>query len=131
MLDSEMHITAIQNRVHSLAIEKGWWRDLNHLTDLIKKGGGDAKDVARITQLINAEKHLHVITEIAESVEADRNNILASDHLTDFTMEEEEHADVIIRELDRGAQRGLRTEEALKAKMDFNEGRAYRHDKSC
>ena len=125
-----MQIGQIQDRVNKLANEKGWWSDHDRLHNLLVKGGASAADLARLAQLINCEKQLLVITEIAEAVEADRNNIFQSDHLEDFSMEEEEHADVIIRELDRAKQRGLRTEEVLAAKMDYNEGRSIKHGKN-
>jgi NTP pyrophosphatase (non-canonical NTP hydrolase) len=53
-----------------------------------------------------------------------------SDHLPDFTGEEEEAADMLIRLLNYCAYRKLRIGQAIMAKMEFNESRPHKHGKN-
>ena len=50
-------------------------------------------------------------------------------HCPEFTSEEIELADLLIRAFDYAEAHNLRLLEAIIAKMDFNEGRPYKHGK--
>ena len=68
------------------------------------------------------------VTEDAELVEALRRpEPQMSEKIPEFTEEEEEWADAILRRLDYGAFRGLRIAEVLEAKMKYNRTRGHRH----
>jgi NTP pyrophosphatase (non-canonical NTP hydrolase) len=71
-----------------------------------------------------------MVTELAEALEAIRHGNPPSDHIPDFSGLEEELADCVIRILDMAQGQGLRVAEAIVAKMEFNETRAYKHGKA-
>lgn len=68
-------------------------------------------------------------SELSEALEFQRKGNPESDHIPGFSGVAEEVADVIIRVLDLCGGLGLDLEGALKAKMDFNESRPYKHGK--
>jgi len=75
--------------------------------------------------------------ELSETLEAVRKNIGPDEHIPEFTAEEAEIADVIIRLMNYATDRKLRLAEAIVAKNEFNrnrpdhskEGRAAEHGK--
>lgn len=77
--------------------------------------------------LVKSTKVMLVVTELSELVEGIRKPV--ESQLSDFTNEEEEIADAIIRLLDYSGQYNLRVGQAILAKMAFNEGRSYKHNK--
>lgn len=52
-------------------------------------------------------------------------------HLPEFTQEEVEAADTFIRLMDYAQEWGLRFAEAVVAKMEYNAGRPYKHNKGA
>ncbi len=67
------------------------------------------------------------VTELAEAMEAYRDGNPASEKIDGFTKVEEELVDTIIRILDLAGGMGYDIENALRAKMAYNETRPYRH----
>jgi NTP pyrophosphatase (non-canonical NTP hydrolase) len=65
--------------------------------------------------------------ELSEALESWRGGSLPSDHIPEFTGEEEEFADEILRIMLVSRALGMRTAEALFAKMTFNSNRPYKH----
>jgi NTP pyrophosphatase (non-canonical NTP hydrolase) len=72
-----------------------------------------------------------MVTEISEAIEGRRHGDPPSDKIPEFTAQEEELADTIIRIMDYATSRELRVAEALVAKMAYNEGRPYKHGKQA
>lgn len=70
-----------------------------------------------------------VHSELSEMLEANRKSIEADDKIPEFTGEEAEAADVIIRLLDMAGRYKWRLGEAITAKMLFNVTRPYKHGK--
>ena len=70
-----------------------------------------------------------IISEVSEACEGDRKD-LRDDKIPQFTMEEAEIADVIIRIFDYAAGCDLRVAEAIVHKMRYNLKRPYKHGKS-
>jgi NTP pyrophosphatase (non-canonical NTP hydrolase) len=66
-------------------------------------------------------------SELSEVLEAYRHGNPPSEKLPGFTSVEEELADVVIRVLDHAGARGHRVAEAVLAKMEYNEGRPFKH----
>ena len=93
---------------HSIAVNKGWWDELRNDGELI------------------ALMH----SELSEALEGLRHGNPPSEHIPEFTAVEEEMADLLIRVMDACAGRGWRLGKALVAKIEFNNGRAYRHGKN-
>jgi hypothetical protein len=77
------------------------------------------------------EKLMLTITELAEGYEGVRKNIghLPDEHCPEYTNEEIELADSIIRLLDLAEYRKLRLAGAVLCKMDYNATRPYKHNK--
>lgn len=99
----------LAENIHALHVAKGFYdepRTVSHLMGL-------------------------VMTELAEIVEDDRKFVSAtpSEKIPEFTKEEEEVADAVIRLLDFAGQRGLRIGSAILAKHAYNGTRPPLHGK--
>lgn len=68
-------------------------------------------------------------SELSEGLEAIRKDIDTSDHIPEFSGIEEELADVVIRVLDFADEYGLRIEEAIITKHNYNTTRPHKHGK--
>ncbi len=77
-----------------------------------------------------ASKVALVHSELSELLEANRKVIENDDKIPEFTGEEAEAADTIIRLLDMAGRYNWRLGEALVAKMLFNLSRPYKHGKA-
>lgn len=96
--------------IHDWAKRKGFWED-----------GRDRNDGEMIALMHS---------ELSEVLEGLRSDNPASEHIPEFSVVEEELADLIIRIMDTAAARGWRVGEAIAAKMEFNEGRPHKHGKA-
>lgn len=68
-------------------------------------------------------------SELSEMLEGVRKP-QQSEKLPEFTLEEEEAADLFIRLMDYCEGWGLKLPEAIEAKMEYNTGRPYKHGKA-
>ena len=94
-------------KAHATAIEKGWW-DENR---------SDGECIAL----------MH--SELSEALESQRHGSPPDEHIPEFTGEEVELGDAVIRIMDFGQAKGLRIAEAILAKMAFNQTRPHKHGK--
>jgi NTP pyrophosphatase (non-canonical NTP hydrolase) len=86
----------------------------------VERGFGDSLD--------NDDKALLLVhSEISEAVEALRHNNPPSKHIPEFNGVEEELADIVIRVCNYAYAKKFRLDEAVIAKMDFNDTREYQH----
>lgn len=118
------------DEIHDWAHRKGFWADQVWLAKLIKEGGGTIEDIDRLNLAFTAEKDMLVVTELAEAVEGYRCGNPPDDKVEEYTSEEAEMADTLIRLLDRAKARNLRLGEAVVAKMRYNETRTHKHGKA-
>ena len=68
-------------------------------------------------------------SELSEALEGIRRGNPKSEHIPKFTAEEEEIADLLIRVGDYSEGKKLRIEEAIIAKLAFNQTRPKKHGK--
>lgn len=68
-------------------------------------------------------------SEVSEMLEAVREDNPSSQKIQEFSLAEEEAADVAIRLMDLCQERGWRLPEAILAKFKYNETRPYKHGK--
>lgn len=120
-------INWLARQINVWANLKGFWDKPECIHDAIKD---NPQAAFWLDKAIRAQKMALVTTETSEQVEALRLPEKASEHIPDFTGEEEEVADQIIRLLDYCGQYNLRIGEAIIAKMAFNEQRPHRHGKA-
>lgn len=78
------------------------------------------------------EQHMLIVSEVAEMTEAVRKvEPMASKKIPEFTEEEEELADVLIRVFDYAGGHSLRLGEAVIEKLRYNQSRPFKHGKTC
>lgn len=118
--------------VHHTAVSKGWWKDREQLMKLAadfdsEHGYTDKNALLPFAEgAIKLSADMLTVTEIAEGVEGVRKG-LQDDKVPEYTMEEAEAADAIIRLMDKGKYFALRIAEALVAKARMNKGRGHKH----
>jgi NTP pyrophosphatase (non-canonical NTP hydrolase) len=111
-----MKIAEIQHIVHQTAVEHGWWENTTKANCPV------------------AEKIALMHSELSEALEEYRHGIMKPLY---FKTDEQgnpkpegiavELADCVIRILDLAGFMGWEIQEALILKMEYNEGRPYRH----
>lgn len=132
--DVKAALEFLQRSIHQTAVAKGWWNDHNKLKEAVRlyNEGYHASPESTIASnlpdvLFRTAKSMLCVSEIAEGVEALRNNDAPDDKLPQFPGQAVEMADDIIRQLDLAARFNLPVIDALIAKMEFNIKRAYMH----
>ena len=92
-------------------------------TRIAKEHGWIVKD----TPEDKAVKIVLMHSELSEALEAVRQGNPQSEKIPEFTLLEEELADVVLRIMNFGGQLGLRISEAIIAKDEYNNNRPYKH----
>jgi hypothetical protein len=126
-LEENMFITSfnvLAKRAYENARKKGWWDERDALIDLTREYAPELTIFAE--KAIAGMSVALVHSEISEALEGLREDSY-DDKIPEFTSEEAEYADAIIRIADRAAAKGLRVAEALVAKMKMNKTRSYKH----
>jgi NTP pyrophosphatase (non-canonical NTP hydrolase) len=95
----------IEERVHQVAVDKGWWDHERNDGEMI------------------ALMH----SELSEALEYLRHDNPPSDHIGAHSGAAEEMADCVIRIMDMGLARGWNVADAIIDKIRFNAEREYKH----
>lgn len=126
---------AIQTAVHQCAREKGWWDDFFAFQNIIDKGVDDMP-IEQQRYYRKAFSLIHDLSKIAlihseqgEVTEGLRHGNPPDQHIPEFTSEEIEDADTIIRIMDKSKRKGSNLALALVYKARFNDTRPYKHGK--
>jgi hypothetical protein len=116
--DLSRMVDSFKYACHACAVLHGFYDDAN-ASDQIP------------SRYIIADRLLLIITELGEGYEALRCNRahLPDEHCPEFTNEEVEVADAIIRLLDFAEFRKLRLGAAIVSKFYYNQTRPYKHGK--
>lgn len=101
-------LTDLQAQIYEAMDANGFWR-------------GDQDNFGQKTALVHSE--------LSEMLEANRKSTNSDDKIPEFTGEEAEAADTMIRLLDMAGRYNWRLAEAIVAKMLFNLSRPYKHGK--
>lgn len=123
---------SIQAEVHESAIDKGWWQDYTDL--LIAINRGDERNDMELLKTFQKSWQLSKIAlihaELSECVEGIRDKSNTPDqHCPEFSQQEIELADMVIRAMDLSEKFKWRLGLAIIAKKKFNKTRAYKHGK--
>ena len=101
-------ISELQQEIHETAKEKGWW--------------DEPREDGTCIALMHSE-----LSEALEVLRKPDGIAIFSKKCLGIHAVEEEFADVIIRILDFAEHKGMFIEEAILAKMEYNNSREYRH----
>lgn len=122
------HLNDLANLVHENSVNKGFWPTKSDST-----GPGEIDYAARNKGEMIALMHSE-LSELLEAVRHDgsarHEHKLVDIHCPEFTSEEIELADLIIRALDYAKGFKLRVGEAIIAKHKYNTTREYKHGKA-
>lgn len=99
-------LSQLQERAYAIAQSKGWWEQ--------------PREMGTLLALIHSE--------VSEALEACREGNPLSKKISG-SLFEEELADIVIRVMDLAESEGVDLEKAIQEKLDYNEGRSYRHGK--
>lgn len=108
-------ITELQAKIHQDNVTAGWWTNLVNGQDLAE----EARSNSRMGKALVAEKLCLIHSEVSESMEAARKNLM-DDKLPHRLGVEVELADAVIRILDLCGALKLDLAGAIAEKLEFN-----------
>lgn len=122
-----MNIDLLMARAHTNSVNHGFWDDYNFTLGVLK-----ARDIptGKYEVDVKLSKIALMMSELGEAVEGVRKPG-QDPACPNFTAEEIELADTIIRICDYAEAFNLKLEEAILSKMEYNETRPYKHGKSA
>ena len=119
-------INELAEHLHSIAKSKGFYDAEISLLSLPIDYDTKEKCQLAFDQASIARMH----SELSEAVEALRHGNPMSEKISQYTSEEEELADAMIRIMNYCSRKGYDIGGAIVAKSEYNEGRAYMHGKN-
>lgn len=132
-IEAERGLRFLQQRIHETAVSKGWWEPLQgqpHLKSLLNSSRLSEEEKRELLALGVRPKGTGIAlmhSELSEALENVRAGCPPDDKIPQYTGEEAELADVIIRILDHAAQENLDVIGAMFTKAAFNKTRPHMH----
>jgi NTP pyrophosphatase (non-canonical NTP hydrolase) len=120
---------AVAEEIEAWADRKGWNSDDPKTWDKGVKEFLGLKAMESLQAAYDVSKLGLMMTEVGEAIEGRRHGDPPSDKIPEFTSQEEELADCIVRIMHYAAHEKLRVAEALITKLQYNEDRPYKHGK--
>lgn len=114
-MNGHEEVNALVALCHGAAADAGWWQDPITGVDYL----AEVRSSSRFGKALAAEKMALIHSEVSESLEGLRKG-KPDEHCPEFTSEEVEMADAVIRIMDYAGARRLRLGAALVAKMAYN-----------
>lgn len=150
MTDIATFFNSLADEIHADVRRNGFWNTVHSVEQIADAAVATIRDdqlhlpKAEVRRLLveaaalardtaphnDSEKLMLVVTELAEVCEGLRHGNPKSDKIPEFNAAEEEYADAIIRILDHCAARNWRVGDAIVAKLAFNRGRPFKHNKA-
>lgn len=136
LIESAFHI--LLDEIHGNAVDHGFWEtapDGRVLVDLRNKGEMIALMHSELSEMLeairasNKSKIRHTASNPPE-IGSNGEFIAIDEHCPEFTSEEIEWADTLIRMFDYAKAFNLRAAEAVFAKHAFNKSRPHKHGKA-
>lgn len=159
--DNEMEILEIANEIHEVAKDKGFWDSMDDVIEKMERSGSDLSDtlfnedeIIQVKKAFVAQKIMLIVTELAESIEADRSSIDADwekfEYIHDELIEEnfnekvafkgafegavkdtfeDELADAMIRIFDLCKKMDINIFKHIQYKVNYNKTRDKLHNK--
>lgn len=112
-------LEALSAACHEMSVERGFWDGERAIVD----------DHPSMLLALKAKRIALIHSELSECLEAIRKP-QQDEHCSEFTSEEIELADAVIRIMDYAGGYGLRLAQAIIAKYTYNHSRPYKHGKA-
>lgn len=125
-----MSIADLVRKAYNNSVAHGFWEDFDKTHAIIKRADTTEVLVDKYVLDTKLSKIALMQSELGEMVEGVRKPT-PDQHCPEFTSEEIELADMFIRGLDYAGAFGLRLEEAIAAKMEYNKSRPHKHGKGA
>lgn len=129
---AELSIEWLMEQCHQTALEKGWWKDHEHLVAAIEhwnKAHEDSQLPEGFADLLfKMARSMLIVSEVSEGVEGLRMGDPPDDKVPEFSSFTVELGDNIIRTFDLSKRFNLPLGKAIVAKaLGFNKKRSYKH----
>lgn len=125
-----MSIDNYVRRAYNNSKDHGFWEDFDKTYKIIKHADTTEELVTKYVTDTKLHKIALMMSELGEAVEGVRKPG-PDQHCPEYTSEEIELADCIIRIFDYAGAFSIRLEEAIGAKMQYNQSRPYKHGKGA
>ena len=122
-----MNIKEIQQEIHKVNVEKGFWEDRKNVGEVLML------IVSELSEALEAHRSSRkALVELFDAKSIDRTE--AADYQADFEQcikdtFEDEIADTVIRILDMCEGFGIDLERHIELKLEYNRTRPYKHGK--
>lgn len=123
-------INILIQEAYSNSVAHGFWEEYHRMYSLLLVAAPDGAYSRKLELDTKLSKQMLMVSELGEACEGVRKPTPDA-HCPEFTSEEIEMADAMIRIADYAGAFGLRLAQAIQAKMEYNKSRPYKHGKGA